>query len=253
MILNGSQVDLFHKLLCERAGRVLAYELAIPEPANTFDWKQHSRCDKRIVFEMIATDSSIAIRFADKVVGGRCRVFPLYPRLQFDVTVWAAWADEWQPEGHDSFHLVTAGWTFFWGTPHYDNKEQLLRAEWDNLLLRGGKAAQPHWHFDRHLVPMVYLGSDELGEKQPSGETLEELRVPEDDMPLVQLSRGPALQDLHLSGLHLGMGGWTNSETHPDCWQFRVKHRDQLVRWAELTLSCATQEFEHRKAGTPAS
>jgi len=138
---------------------------------------------------------------------------------------WVAWSDKWTKQQDDSFLLLSAGWTLFWGEAG-GRKAKILRAEWDGRSFRdggGAEAAQPHWNVD----PPLWLqdpgaGSrraGELQELQPSG------------VPFALQSR------LSIQRVHLAMGGWNHSDSHPECWQMDFTEDETGLRgWAVRTL-----------------
>ncbi len=66
---------------------------------------------------------------------------------------------------------------------------------------------------------------------------------------LEEIGEPVGLQELDLSGMHLGMGGWENHDAHPRCWQMEVSEDWQaLVRWAERTLQSAREQFQAVRA-----
>jgi len=138
---------------------------------------------------------------------------------------WVAWSDKWTKQQDDSFLLLAAGWTLFWGELG-GRKVKILRAEWDARSFRdggGAEAAQPHWHVD----PLLLLQDSGAGSRR-AGE-LQELQP-----SAVTFGLGSRLS---IQRVHLAMGGWNHSDSHPECWQIDFTKDERGLRgWAMSTL-----------------
>ena len=174
---------------------------------------------------------------------------------------WAGWYEKWTACGAGLFRLVGASWTFYWGSVTREEKDQLLRAEWDqpppeDKKAKGSEAlwdrAQPHWHFDRGQLPKICVCPTPTSPPLPHPSSLEDLgaqpALVEVGSPVRPLER-EAYQEISLSGLHLGMGGWDCPGSHPQCWQRKVEEPLDLLKWAKHTLQYAVAQFENLSAG----
>jgi hypothetical protein len=186
---------------------------------------------------------------AQRKRGVRCPVFPL--RSGFDLLeaqIWASWHEEWHCEKRGAFDLVGVGWTFFWGFDGRLGQEtEIIRAEWDHVKHRGGFAAQPHWHLDSALmVGYTRPRPTPLPKREMSD--LVELPQPEYSGRLIEIGESLEIQEVDVSGMHLGMGGWEHDDSHPRCWQFALTAElNELVLWAERTLQSARDQFMELK------
>jgi hypothetical protein len=58
------------------------------------------------------------------------------------------------------------------------------------------------------------------------------------------------MQEVDLSAIHLGMGGWDHHDSFPECWQMQVEDNLSIVAtWAERCLLYATDQFPYLEAG----
>jgi hypothetical protein len=118
--------------------------------------------------------------------------------------------------------------------------EPLLRAEWAPPPDYRGDAAQPHWHFDRPFESWVYPTGIQAEDAADATEAPEEENAEPGD---------PAgLQELELSGIHLGMAGWHHGGEGHQCWQCAPKNMPELQRWALRTIAYMRSQTPHVQA-----
>jgi len=155
----------------QQAGKVAFQLRSGQRDAGVWDWQLCDRGDRRPVFQATQED--------DLGSAG-----------------WAGWYEEWCLEGENSYALVGASWTFFWG-PLQRPKVQLFRAEWDSVDRRGQSAPQPHWHFDREAIAIASPHARKPLHDAQQDSDLIELRPAESNLEALDLS----LQEVHLSAL----------------------------------------------------
>jgi hypothetical protein len=136
---------------------------------------------------------------------------------------WISWHEAWLKQNSINFVLLNAGWTLFEGLPGDQEKNQVLRVDWDQLPHRGSeRAGHPHWHFDHELF---------ISDKPDRIEIAPDLvQVPSEE-PFVMR------RETSLGFIHLAMGAWYENKEHPECWQ-RTYNDDcrQLRNWCTKTL-----------------
>jgi hypothetical protein len=259
LVLSAAELGRLHTDLEKRLGAVLSYAVTI-RPSNTVgDWRA-AREGNVITFALIVTEGSgIASRALRNIGSAAGPVLQLPTKDDYGNAAWAGWQERWFSLGRqERFGLARASWTFHWGPDQRSDKEQLFRAEWDQNAYskeadKSG-AAQPHWHFDRALLPPIRADRPMPSAAVTLGGGLEEL--PQARPALEELTpSGPGdselLQSVNVAGLHLGMAGWTHAQDHPQCWQSQVQARAELVVWAASTLRYVKDEFALLKAGRP--
>jgi len=237
---STGRIDRLHATLGRSIRKTIGIEMTV-EPTGD-NWKK-AASGTVVHFDMLCVEHWAA---AQRKRGGRCLVFPLNPgRTDVDDRAWANWHEEWLCEGRGVFDLIGAGWTFFWGVEgRLGQDQEVLRAEWDQVRHRGQSAAQPHWHLDTGVMT-AYTRPRRLSISSPGGRTdLEDLTSDQPPVPLEEIGPRDGIQELDLSGMHLGMGGWQNDKDHPRCWQLQVADDcSGLVEWAERTLRSAIDQF----------
>ena len=246
-------IKTLHETLEKRLRNLTRMQFSIR--SHDPDWEQavkRSTTTFGISFDMFCRGHT---EFGQRKRGGRCPVFPLgQDPLSFEDQAWAGWHEEWYCNGRNVLDLIAVGWTFFWGIGGRLGREQeVLRAEWDQLPdaidqshRRGGFAAQPHWHLDTDVMPGYSRPVSSQSRVDDSG-VLEELPF-DVESALEEIGDSIGIQQLDLSGMHLGMGGWENHEDHPRCWQKQVSEDwGELALWAERTLESARDQFRELK------
>lgn len=151
-------------------------------------------------------------------------VFPLCSSSNsYSSRFWISWHETWLKENSSNYILLNSGWTLFSGLQGNQEKNQILRVEWDQLPYQGNeRAGHPHWHFDHELSIPIQLERI----KVVSDDLTEIIETPYEEDPLVSVGF-----------IHLAMGAWNASEEHPKCWQ-RNYGNDcrQLQDWCIKTL-----------------
>lgn len=246
MPYTSANVERYHSKLLSKLNEETGLNLVLANRDSR--WRNASK-NTRFVFDVL---SAVYSSPAKRRRGGTCLAFPLdiNPDL-LEEQLWASWHEDWKCSARSEFDLVGAGWTFFWGVDGRLNEtQQILRAEWDQPLYRGVNVAQPHWHIDTDLMvgyvspPCSQTGLDRPGlEELPQGTpgTLIEITAPE------------GIQEISISGMHLGMAGWGHHDHHPKCWQMlSAALLDELVVWSCRTLRITQQEFARLRIGEQA-
>jgi len=242
---SDGEIEELHRALAHRIADLTAMNVAMRGPAE--DWTRVVR-GSSVSFEMTSADYTTV---AERKRGGRCLVFPLNRHELSEDQPWAGWYEEWYCLGRGDFDLIGLGWTFFWGVDGRLGREQeIFRAEWDQIRerddqrhRRGVLAAQPHWHLDTAIMAGY---SRPVIREPPAIRSTELEEVPSDAGPaLVEVASPAGIQELDVSGMHLGMGGWRNHDGHPRCWQVQFGERwsEVIVGWAERTLQSARDQF----------
>ncbi len=234
MTCSAHGVDGFHERLARRAQRHVSLPLRIEQHPPGGNWRNAGR-DRPVAFCAIAEDW---LEFAERARGVRWPVCPLHPTASTEPRAWLGWRDSWHSKGNRAFAFDGACWTLFWGRPYVGEKAQLLRAEWDGSTENATRFAQPHWHFDREHVAPIQAPA---GVAPRTGSALVEL----EELPTHPTNAGTAdevMQQLDLSGIHLGMAGWNNDTRHPACWQPSLGV-DELLDWATRTLELIVHEL----------
>ncbi len=229
--VSTNTVRGFHRDLAKDLRGILGYGVDTREPPGPWYKREPGQA---VEFQLHTTVG--ALRESAKTKRGRqCQVFPLHADRANERTLWVAWQEVWVSCAHGQarkFRLAAASWLFFWGQ-YARGMEQLLRAEWAQPPDFGGHAAQPHWHFDRSLLPRVYDHGD-LPEAGANGAS-ESPAVGEAPATGALAPMLQGLQELTLEGLHLGMGGWNHDG--PRCWQCVPANTADVRLWAVRAMS----------------
>jgi len=245
MHVKRGRLDHIHERLCLQFKKRLSTNLLL-----TFEEGRKRKSEEdRVKFWL---SNKGARELTQRKVGETCPVYILPGFNRLRAAMWAGWYEEWDTKDGKNLEFVGASMSFFWGVGGYQQKQLVLRAEWDKVVKRGGNAAQPHWHIDTTL--MVEFGAkrergalerSELPAEEPerTPPELEEL-APEPGEPALEEIGGRVLQDVDVSKLHLAMGGWRNSPSYPDRWQCKVDGEDALVEWADCTLEYTIDQFQ---------
>jgi hypothetical protein len=243
---SAGEIERFHYSLSDCIRELTAMRAAVQSSQE--GWRRVQK-GGRVVFDLLDPNHTA---FAERRRGGRCPVFSVERNSEpLEDQAWAAWHEEWYCAQRNDFDLIGVGWTFFWGIEgRLGPDQEILRAEWDQVPetesqshRRGGNAAQPHWHLDTGLMVGYTRPISPAIRTAASGE-LEEV-APDVGSALIEIGRPTGIQELSLSGMHLGMGGWRNHGDHPRCWQMPIDHdwRGPIVLWAEQTLRLARDQF----------
>jgi len=225
-------MDGFHERL---AGRLrVHFGCPVKVHGKSDGWKR--ACPgTEIEFAILSRDG--LVEYETRNEGGRCSVVRLSPGRPLEPGCWVSWRDAWEALGaRQRFKLVNLSWTFFWGLAGRD-KVQLLRAEWATVGERGNVAAQPHWHSD--VLPEV-----DAHQSERRAQADDESDAENEEASLVEVTEVPPRYRLSLPSVHLGMGGWTHGDSHPERWQSEMGCRTTvLVDWATYTLELAKHEL----------
>ena len=195
-------------------------------PEGTKWYKCHA--DSGVEFDLVPvdpTESEPATRMRRE--GGpihRVSVFPLFgPSSPYLGMFWASWHENWWKQNTTNFVLVSAGWTLFEGLPGNQDKNQVLRADWDQLTdKRSKRAGHPHWHFDHELFI-----SDEP----------DKIEVAPGLYQVATEGTTTMNKAISVGVIHLAMGAWDKDAVHPQCWQRDYEDNCQLLRdWCVKTL-----------------
>jgi hypothetical protein len=244
---SADNVEKLHNLFASSIRDLTALHPTIRSPIE--GWKRVVK-GTRVSFEMVCRGHTTT---ATRRKGGRCPVFPVSRQEQpFDDQAWAGWHEEWHCVQHNDFDLIGVGWTFFWGRDGRLGRDQeILRAEWDQIpetehqkYRRGGLVAQPHWHLDTAIMAGYSRPATQVAHAREAVE-LDEI-VSDTRHALMEIGPPVGIQELDISGMHLGMGGWYNHDSHPRCWQMIVgEDWKNLVLWAGNTLQSARDQLRN--------
>lgn len=156
--------------------------------------------------------------------GGTVNVLPIIGTTN----LWVSWYERWHVHARGKFVLLAVSLTLWVGPQLSQQKDQLLRAEWDHHSTAAISSGQPHWQID-HPVGINYgveTSSTILGGLESSAVTrLEEVS----DRPIVW-------QDI--SAYHLGMrGDWISTDASKRGWKSRWQNDGkELHQWLKLCL-----------------
>jgi hypothetical protein len=219
---SGNQIDKLHGLLSIAFREVLARRLKIGS-SDGANWKHMKPGKERAAtFQFVSADDSGISDYADRSPGKGCPVVRIVESADQAEVAWAAWYEVWEPLGDQSFELLRASWTFFWGAEARVAR-QLFRADWDNPRCAAQDAPQPHWN-----ITGLGRSVDALIDEAVSISALKEQG----------LYGRPGVIVRDLSKLHFGMAGWSHSSQHPSCWQRDLSDLPpgDLVGWAKSAL-----------------
>jgi hypothetical protein len=231
--MKPPEINSLHRSLENAIKGVLEFaKLEIAQPQCGGDWSKAS-LRSYVVFELLYADT-YQEQIAQRDMGGKCSVFGLHPKdasIELSSRFWVSWFEEWQVVARQDLHLCTAGWSVFAGPPD-QQKQQILRAEWDQLPDTGSpRSGQPHWHLDR--FPRIEAAADDTAGAAAPAEAA---------LALVDRVDGAS----ELAGLHLAMGTWNGKRKHPECWQRQAGKTDDLLIWGVRTLEYLQSELESR-------
>lgn len=220
------QIGPYHKNVASDVEAILGKCVTF-RTANEARWHK-VRDGSEVEFELApvqAVQSEVAVRKRreDRPLH-RVSVFPLYTPASLRVgTFWVGWHETWLKQDSVNYLLLNAGWTLFEGLPGNEDKDQVLRVDWDQLPHRGSnRAGQPHWHFDHHLFISV----------EP-----DKVQVAPGLVEVNTTGVSAATGAGSVGSIHLAMGTWNRDIPHPKCWQ-RTYEDDcrQLRDWCVKTL-----------------
>ena len=245
---TATEIKHLHNRITQRVRNIIGYSIKITPYGRLTNWER-AASNNIIRFNIVVSDDSGKQDFILRDRGGR---YPAFIIKQFtDLRgIWAGWNEEWVSESNAEFGLIGASWTFFWGTEVQEQKAQILRAEWDQIERRGGIAPQPHWHVGSELMVPLPIKQVATYDMDETPVELEEINVQFDQSSLEEIFTHDVLQDIDISGMHLGMSGWKNAKQHPACWQFQIRNElNELVIWAERVLYSIIEQFGRLRIG----
>lgn len=225
MVEGVSTVKKWHRDLAKRIGRHLEVAIGLDQFPENGDWA-NAAPGTTLEFGVLPERQEL-LEYADRRRGGRWPVVAYRATDSPEPCAWLGWRDAWVANADGTFAFRTAGWTVFWGRPGALEKVQLFRAEWDIACGYQAEVAQPHWHLDRDLVLLIQSsarGTDLSGDGEP-------------------FTADEGMQELDVSGPHLGMAGWQNRGQYPKCWQAALE-AGQLGEWSVKTLELVLRELE---------
>lgn len=231
---TSAQIDSFHKSLAdELQGRVGFSGSIVPQIEK---WKKIAAKGTKVFFSA----DGIGSQRSQPLRGNA--LLPTFPLLMSaqpsDGQLWWGWREEWRSEDVGRFVLVGVQFIFFWGNSV--TREQVFRADWDEIAVRSSDVGQPHWHIDdRFLVVQSWsrlfkkTGFEEIEAPSLLGD------APDYDMIASETKSPDSILDM--GGAHLFMGGWRNDRELPKCWQVKLDLKE-IVHWAGRTLLYVRQE-----------
>jgi hypothetical protein len=244
--VNSTTIKSLHTNIAKAIGEVTGAILQVVCPSHQKGWEKLQE-GANVKFELSTVEnnaSKILCDYIDRDLGGRSFAFRLIEQPEEEPTLWAGWYEEWKATEGQKFNLVGLSWTFYWGV-YLRPRPIILRAEWDSLKYRNQRAAQPHWHINSALLIDSYhpiVRPSVLAVAPQEGDDLEEL--PEEIEEELEEIAPTGIQELSLTGMHLGMGGWEHSPDHPDCWRNELPTTwSDVTNWVKKTLVYATEQF----------
>ena len=236
--MKPSEIQLLHTSLAIKVRDILEFaKLNISQPQGGGDWRK-AAFGSSVVFELLYAET-YQEQTARRDMGGSYSVFALHPECAGDALssrYWVGWFEEWQVRAaRQDLGLRTAAWSVFAGPPN-QQKQQIIRAEWDQLPSTGRTlSGQPHWHVDR--FPPIQTAVYEPAPVVAPVET---------NLLLVCGANGAS----ELGRLHLAMGAWNGQQKHPECWQRCAKKPEDVVTWGARTLQYLQSEFRGTSGDT---
>ena len=196
-------------------------------PSDDEEWYK-VRDGSGVEFDLVPADpvkSELATRMRrESGQSYKVSVFSLStPSSSYLGTFWVSWHESWSKENSANYLLVNAGWTLFEGVPGNQDKNQVLRVDWDQLPhRRSNRAGHPHWHFDHELFI--------------SGE-LDKIEIAPGLVEVTAESPFTMAKQASVGFIHLAMGAWNEHTNHPECWQRTYEDDCQRLRdWCIKTL-----------------
>jgi hypothetical protein len=239
MRIKSSKIERLHENLRVHFGKRVkgAFSTMKFENDKGRDWESVSK-DTRVKFWLAGSRDFARHKLSSKP-------FPVYKLADVpssNSAVWFGWHEEWEKESNKVFDLIGVSMSFYWGFRTDPVKNQILRAEWDQVRHRGGRAGQPHWQIDAEIMagftPLVSNLDNDQADASPEVESTQ--------AELDELPAEPAARELE------EIGGWRNPGSYPARWQCSLDDNGEslLTEWADSTLEYAISEFRKlRHAG----
>ena len=234
--MNRAAVDRVHRSVARLLREITTVRCSIGQ------LPQRRQQSEAMTFALMSGEDAAPLELVDRERGGRAPVIPFFPPIDVtDPTVWMSWYERWTRGLDGDFRVTNLSATFYWGVA-YRKRKQLLRAEWDDDH-SPETSAQPHWQVDTELTGEPYTATVLVAAPETS-DSLVELPTRGDTGELVEIT-AIGLQEISLSPLHLGMGGWRNASFHPACWKYDVgADVSTFTQWADRTLRHAADQFK---------
>lgn len=229
---TAAQIEAFHKWVIDELHVRTGLRLTINPQIDR--WKKLSQKGAKVFFSADGPGSQRSLPFRGNAP---LPTFPLLSVSSSEEQLWWGWREEWRSENVGEFGLVGVQFIFFWGNAV--NREQVFRADWDEVDIRSSDAGQPHWHVDDRFLVVQSWARFKTGYDQIEVDMAEPQPVADyEDI-------GPKGQSqetiLNLGGAHLFMGGWKNHRESPKCWQVKLDLKE-IAHWAGRTLQYVRQE-----------
>jgi len=223
--------------------RLADMPLYVPAARAREEWWETASAGATVEFATFPSDASVPHLAAARSTGTTCFAFPLCADREGEAQPWVSWYEAWEGRSAGHLRLGTASLSLFWGRPR-SVATQLLRAEWHDPGGPGARAPQPHWHLDERQLVSVYGPPGSVADRSlaaaPAPVPLEALPSQSDSG---QVETEADLQDLDLSGVHLGMAGWSHDDLYAKCWQHPLDTSESLLRWARRVIEHTLCEF----------
>jgi hypothetical protein len=234
--ISDQEIEKFHSQLIEAFSTCLQLELQIEQVDKQLNWKA-ALPGISVLYTAKSASRKTIVNFQD---GQQMFSFSEPDRM---APLWVYWGEKWKKTQVVQSRKTAAATLDLVGVKlcfHVGNfgqkKTQILRAEWDNPKLQGNEVAQvaqPHWHIDPNLMDIPSNGCDN---PVPVSGGLVELPATQEGLAF------SAPNSLSLQRLHLGMAGWRNQETHPQCWQHKLD-LDAIAEWLKRVLVYCKSEL----------
>ena len=242
---DGADRDVltkFHTRIAEAFTAAVKVQSKIVSPSLANDWDK-SLPGTVVFFEMRPKQQAVVFETFVAEIGGQKVLFPFTSDAGAYPT-WVAWSEEWKKRptdigskgrsGPPKLDLIGVSLTFYAGN-EWQQKTQVVRAEWDNPTERGSNAAQPHWHIDSNLFDV-----------QSWGEILPQYSAGLEELPTNTLTTEAVQPGFwSMQKLHFGMSGWLHAKSAPQCWQNPLRKNDlgNIVVWAGRVLEYCRSEL----------
>lgn len=239
-LISANKISNMHGTMAREIHSFFANQVqVVPLMGDT--WQEIQIGDVRFHLVQASTTNQIFIPHTSEDSGGPVVELELPTtgrRKLSNLRWWIGWSENWVAKGARKFQFNHAGLRLYFSA-NDDDPILVIRAEWQHFIaddnsadLRTQSAAQPHWHVHR-LLEFEEHEVDSFIEdfEAPRLEELNNLS------PAGTAPAQPSRVDTHR--VHLGMGGWTNHMSHPQCWQFGLGDEacNTLRGWMKSVLA----------------
>ena len=246
-MVRTEELRRLHSTMGQRIKAVLGYAVTLSPTDASNRWPRFG-AGRPVVFDMMSDDLDAEIDSARDDLGHSRPALLLLELEHWERAIWVAWREQWESTGDGCYRLDSLGWTFFHGMARpMSRMVQVLRAEWDLTApaapdgADSAGAAQPHWHVDPTLtVDFPKLDQPSTASLRPPLENLAEAVAGGE----VAEGEDLAIDDVSLSRLHLGMGGWDNARGGAEGWRRPDPDAGAVAQWAVETVALAKREFQ---------